>query len=171
MLRKKASHMHMESSFSLSSNQALIPPCKTRPSPRLQTLSEKEMLCAELAQTVLSTCHRCFDRLWEQSSCTFIFISMEWTLIGLGPPVSILPRFRDLSHATSSGRVTWLGPTLLPVSQMEQVSQHGCDIPTGMGKDRDLAQVGPIRMTLRTRAGDSKRKQSLLLYVMWTGEK
>lgn len=67
----------------------------------------------------------------------------------------------------------WLGwdPTLLPVSQMKQVSQHGCDIPTGMGKDRDLAQVGPIRMTLRTRAGDSKRKQSLLLYVMWTGEK
>ena len=106
--------MHMESSFSLSSNQALIPPCKTRPSPRLQTLSEKEMLCAELAQTVLSTCHRCFDRLWEQSSCTFIFISMEWTLIGLGPQVSILPRFGDLSHATSSGRVTWLGPYPTP---------------------------------------------------------
>lgn len=71
----------------------------------------------------------------------------------------------------------WLGwgPTRLPLSKMEQVSQPGppghlAHKATGMGEGGLLTEVGLTRMNLRTRRGDSRRKHFLLLHLMWMRE-
>lgn len=66
------------------------------------------------------------------------------------------------------------GPSPLPVSKMEQVSQpglagHPTCRATGMGEGGSLTQVDLIKMNLRTKTGDSRIKHSLLLHWLCTG--